>query len=133
MEKVIRYDRAKNKVLINFSDENDIKEGKDVVGHNVGRYTQEYDPAHIKNLYKNFNARIVGLEKQIKDAKLKLNVLVFKFDEDEIKKIIAIIEESKKLQEKDRLEGAIKFMEEQLTGIKSDKRDLEPVVKQLKK
>jgi predicted nucleotidyltransferase len=133
MAKIVRFDRAKNKVVVNWTVDNEIKEGDEVVGQNIQTIKQEYSPAYIKKTYTELNAQIVNFEKQLKENKLKLDTLVIKADEEEIKRVLNLLEESKKLQERDKLKQAVKFLTEQLKTIKEDKMSLEPVIKQLKK
>ena len=133
MRKKVKFDRQKKKVIVDFTMENDIKEGDVVIGHNTQVLHQEYDPAAIRESYKGINARLVNVENQLKQDKLKLDTLIIETPKEEVMKIRKVLEDAKKYEEQDRLKDAIKFNEEQIKQLKDDKLSLEPVMNTIKR
>ena len=69
--KVVRYDRTKNKVVVNVTQVGDILEGDRVLGTTDNTYKQEYKPEEMQRIYSGITAQIVQGEKQLKDIKLR--------------------------------------------------------------
>jgi DNA polymerase III delta prime subunit len=130
--KSIRYDRRKNKVMIEFEFSGDIKDGDNVVGKTIENYKQEYEPEWVKNSYRGINAKINSLENGIKRSKLQLDTMIIKGKEDEIEQFIQMQELAKQLKQKKKEQEKLEAMEHNLKELKKEKRELSSVMKKIK-
>jgi len=130
--KVVRYDRKKNKVLVYVTQEGDITEGSKVIGNTKNRFEQEYEPSEMKRIYKNLNEQVNHFEKTLKDIKNQEKQKL-EFEYDEIVKLKKMLEEIKKVDklEKDKVQKSA--LEDNLKKLKEDLRQLKPVIQNMPK
>ena len=131
--KVVRYDRTKNKVVVNVTQVGDILEGDRVLGTTDNTYKQEYKPEEMQRIYSGITAQIVQGEKQLKDIKLRQMTSTLKFPEDELKELKEKMAELKTLDQMEQDKDGIKNMEENIKRLKKDAAQLKPVIMKLRK
>ena len=131
--KVVRYDRTKNKVVVNVTQVGDILEGDRVLGTTDNAYKQEYKPEEMQRIYSGITAQIVQGEKQLKDIKLRQMTSTLKFPEDELKELKEKMAELKTLDQIKQDTDGVKNMEENIKRLKKDAAQLKPVIMKLRK
>ena len=131
--KVVRYDRSKNKVVVNVTQVGDILEGDRVLGTTDNTYKQEYKPEEMQRIYSGITAQIVQGEKQLKDIKLRQMTSTLKFPEDELKELKEKMAELKTLDQIKQDTDGVKNMEENIKRLKKDAAQLKPVIMKLRK
>ena len=131
--KVVRYDRSKNKVVVNVTQVGDILDGERVIGHTDNKYLQEYEPSEMQRIYSGITAQIVQGEKQLKDTKLRQTTNHLKFDYDELVELKQKMAELKTLDQMEQDKNGVKNMEENLKRLKKDALQLKPVIQKLRK
>ena len=131
--KVVRYDRSKNKVVVNVTQVGDILEGDKVIGTTDNVYKQEYDPKEMQRIYSGITQQIVQGEKQLKETKLRQDTNILKFPEDELTELKEKIASLKTLDQMKQDTDGVKNMEEQIKRLKKDAAQLKPVIMKLRK
>jgi len=131
--KVVRYDRSKNKVVVNVTQVGDILEGDKVIGTTDNVYKQEYDPKEMQRIYSGITQQIVHGEKQLKETKLRQDTNILKFPEDELTELKEKIASLKTLDQMKQDTDGVKNMEEQIKRLKKDAAQLKPVIMKLRK
>ena len=131
--KVVRYDRTKNKVVVNVTQVGDILEGDKVIGTTDNTYKQEYEPTEMKRIYTGINQQIIQGEKQLKEIKLRKLTNNLKFDYDELVQLKQKLAELKILDQMEQDKEGLKNVQENLKRLKKDALQLKPVIQKLKK
>ena len=131
--KVVRYDRNKNKVIVNVTQVGDILEGDKVIGTTDNTYKQEYKPEEMKRIYSGITAQIVQGEKQFKEIKLRQTTSHLNFDYDELVELKQKMAELKTLDQMEQDKDGVKNMEENIKRLKKDAAQLKPVIQKLRK
>ena len=131
--KVVRYDRTKNKVVVNVTQVGDILEGERVIGNTDNKYLQEYEPAEMKRIYAGINAQIVQGEKQLKDIKLRQTTNHLKFDYDELVTLKAKMAELKTLDQMEQDKQGLENIKDNIKRLKKDALQLKPIIEKLRK
>ena len=132
-EKIARYDRKKNKVIVVVTEEGEMKYGGKDVGYTKNRHEQEFEPSYIKNIYKQLQSQKVQIEKGLKDNKFKDDTTVIKSDVDDLEKLKVQIQELQKYDELKKNKAQSEMLCVDLKNIMKDIRILGPIVKKLKK
>ena len=131
--KVVRYDRNKNKVVVNVTQVGDILDGERVIGHTDNKFFQEYNPAEMQRIYAGITQQIVQGEKQLKDAKLRQATNHLKFDYDELVELKQKMAELKTLDQMEQDKEGIKNIQENIKRLKKDALQLKPIIQKLRK
>jgi|TARA_R100000093_G_scaffold1035_2_gene2601 hypothetical protein len=131
--KVVRYDRTKNKVVVNVTQVGDILEGERVIGHTDNVYKQAYNPNEMKRIYAGINAQIVQGEKQLKDIKLRQTTNHLKFDYDELVTLKAKMAELKTLDQMEQDKQGLENIKDNIKRLKKDALQLKPIIEKLRK
>jgi len=131
-QKVVRYDRKKNKVIVNVAQEGDIENGGKVIGHTKNMYRQEYAPDEMKKIYVGIQAQLTQLQQQLKELKLRQETTILKFPEDELKELEEKMLEIKALKQVEQDKAGRKNMEDGIKQLKKDALQLKPVMLKLK-
>jgi|TARA_R100000049_G_C1905180_1_gene54007 hypothetical protein len=131
--KVVRYDRTKNKVVVNVTQVGDILEGDKVIGTTDNVYKQAYNPNEMKRIYAGINAQIVQGEKQLKDIKLRQTTNHLKFDYDELVTLKAKMAELKTLDQMEQDKQGLENIKDNIKRLKKDALQLKPIIEKLRK
>ena len=131
--KVVRYDRTKNKVVVNVTQVGDILEGDKVIVTTDNTYKQEYNPEEMKRIYSGITAQIVQGEKQLKDIKLRQTTNHLKFDYDELVTLKAKMAELKTLDQMEQDKQGLENIKDNIKRLKKDAAQLKPVIQKLRK
>ena len=131
--KVVRYDRSKNKVVVNVTQVGDILEGDKVIGTTDNTYKQEYNPEEMKRIYAGITAQINQGEKQLKETKLRQTTNHLTFDYDELVELKQKMAQLKTLDQMEQDKDGVKNMEENIKRLKKDAAQLKPVIQKLRK
>ena len=131
--KVVRYDRTKNKVVVNVTQVGDILEGERVIGHTDNVYKQAYNPNEMKRIYAGINAQIIQGEKQLKDIKLRQTTNHLKFDYDELVTLKAKMAELKTLDQMEQDKQGLENIKDNIKRLKKDALQLKPIIEKLRK
>ena len=131
--KVVRYDRTKNKIMVNVTQEGMINDGTNDIGHTKNRFEQEYDVDEMKKIYAGIAAQLVQCEKQIKEIKLRQTTTILKFPEDELKELKAKMAELKVFDQIEQDQKGLENMEDSLKRLRKDANQLKPIIQKLKK
>lgn len=131
-QKVVRYDRKKNKVIVNVAQEGDIKNGEIVIGHTQNIFKQEYEPEQMKKIYVSLQAQLNQLQQQLKEIKLRQEITILKYNEDELKELEEKMLEIKTLKQIEQDRAGRKNVEDGIKQLKKDALQLKPVMLKLR-
>jgi hypothetical protein len=131
--KVVRYDRNKNKVMVNVTQVGDILDGEQVIGTTDNLHKQEYIPEAMQRIYVGITQQIIQGEKQLKEVKLRQATNHLKFDYDELVELKQKIAELKTLDQMEQDKEGLKNIEESIKRLKKDALQLKPVIQKLRK
>ena len=131
-QKIVRYDRKKNKIIVTVAQEGDIRNGEIVMGHTQNMFKQEYEPEQMKKIYASLQAQLNQLQQQLKDIKLRQDTTILKYNEDELKELEEKIVEIKTLKQVEQDKEGRKNVEDGIKQLKKDALQLKPVMLKLK-
>jgi len=129
--KVATYDRGGKKVLLHVTSENDMTSGDEVIGNSKQDIKQEYTINGFKGLWRMVQSQKNDLQQKIKTTKNKLLPLEVVDEDDELRLLKDNLEKLQGLQEKDKLEGELEQLEDNLKTVIDDIRELEPINKKI--
>jgi len=131
--KVVRYDRAKNKIMVSVTQEGMINDGTNDIGHTKNRFEQEYDVGEMKKIYAGITHQIGQIEKKLKEMKLREASTVLKYSEDELNELKAKMAELKVFDQLQQDKQGLDNMEDSLKRLRKDANQLKPVIQKLRK
>jgi len=131
--KIVRYDRTKNKIMVNVTQEGMINDGTKDIGHTKNRFEQEYDVDEMKKIYSGITAQVVQCEKQLKEVKLRQTTTTLNYPVDELKELKAKIAELKTLDQMEQDEQGKNNVETSLKRLRKEASQLKPIIEKLRK
>tara|TARA_Y100000310_G_C20160529_1_gene568950 strand:- start:108 stop:521 length:414 start_codon:yes stop_codon:yes gene_type:complete len=131
--KIARYDRTKNKVIVNVTQEGDIENSGNVIGTTYNTYKQEYEPEEMKKIYAGIQAQITQLQNQLKELTLRQDTTILKYSKEEIEELEAKMLEIKTLKQVEQDKVGRINMEEGIKALKKDAEQLKPIIQKLRK
>ena len=114
-ESKVSYDDRRKVLVHTTNTEEDAKssEGK-TIGQVTTVMTGTYGEEGIRSVYKNLQQDIIGLEQGLKKNKEQLGALKEIEEDEDVKKVKALLEKINKLKQKEQLENQKKEFEERL-------------------
>jgi hypothetical protein len=133
MDMQVRWDRDKNKVVSVMKHETDLKDGDEVIGTSRGTITQEIDPKFVQKDYQKLQADKNYHEKQLRENRIKVDSIVLKYPEEELKQLAGKLEDLNRLKEKDKAQMIVDNCIDALKKLNDHINKLRPVVEKIKK